>query len=61
MSSSTHIHKSPPDFSVDQLLEAWMVSIRRQLHKYPETSYDEFKSAAFIKEKLSELGIESTG
>ncbi|MGI9538466.1 MAG: M20 metallopeptidase family protein, partial [Desulfocapsaceae bacterium] len=42
-------------------LEAWMVSIRRQLHKYPETSYDEFKSAAFIKEKLSELGIESTG
>lgn len=61
MSSSTHIHKSPPDFSVDQSLEAWMVSIRRQLHKYPETSYDEFKSAAFIKEKLSELGIESTG
>ena len=38
-----------------------MISIRRHLHKYPETSYDEFQSAEFIKEKLSELGIESTG
>ena len=38
-----------------------MISIRRHLHKYPETSYDEFQSAEFIKEKLNELGIESTG
>lgn len=38
-----------------------MINIRRHLHKYPETSYDEFKCAELIKEKLGELGIESTG
>ena len=38
-----------------------MVEIRRYLHKYPETSYDEFKSAGFIQQKLGELGIESSG
>ena len=38
-----------------------MVEIRRHLHQYPETSYDEFKSAGFIQEKLGELGIESSG
>jgi hippurate hydrolase len=38
-----------------------MVAIRRHLHQYPETSYDEFKSADFIKKKLGELGVESSG
>lgn len=55
------MYKTPPNFSVDQSLEAWMVEIRRHLHQYPETSYDEFKSAGFIKEKLRELGIDSSG
>lgn len=36
-----------------------MIEIRRHLHKYPETSYDEFKSGAFIQQKLNELDIES--
>ncbi len=38
-----------------------MVEIRRYLHEYPETSYDEFKSAGYIQQKLSELGIDSSG
>ncbi|NNK14721.1 MAG: amidohydrolase [Desulfofustis sp.] len=38
-----------------------MMEIRRYLHQYPETSYDEFKSAGFIQQKLNELGIESSG
>ena len=38
-----------------------MMEIRRYLHQYPETSYDEFKSAGFIQQKLDELGIESSG
>ena len=38
-----------------------MIAIRRHLHKYPETSYDEFQSAEYIKKKLFELGIESIG
>lgn len=61
MSSSTHIHKNPPNFSVDHPLERWMIDIRRHLHKYPETSYDEFQSAEFIVAKLRELGIASNG
>ena len=59
MSRSSHVHQAPPDFSVNRSLEAWMIDIRRHLHKYPETSYDEFKSAEYIQEKLSELGIDS--
>ncbi len=38
-----------------------MIELRRHLHQYPETSYDEFKSAEFVRERLSELGIDSQG
>ena len=38
-----------------------MVGIRRHLHTYPETAYQEHRTAAFIREKLAEIGIESTG
>lgn len=38
-----------------------MTGIRRHLHKYPETSYDEYKCSEFIRDKLDEIGIESTG
>jgi len=38
-----------------------MVDIRRHLHTYPETSYDEYRTASFIEAKLSELGLSSTG
>ncbi len=31
--------------------------IRRQLHQYPETCYEEQKTAAMIREELSRLGI----
>jgi len=33
-------------------------SIRRHLHKYPELSYHEFRTAEFISQKLAALGIE---
>ncbi len=61
MSSSTHITPGLPDFGVDEALQKWMVQIRRHVHKYPETSYDEYRTAEYVREKLSELGIESTG
>lgn len=35
-----------------------LISIRRQLHKTPETDFEEVKTAAFIRQKLSEYGIE---
>ncbi len=38
-----------------------MIDIRRHLHACPETSYDEYQTASFIRAKLVELGIDSTG
>ncbi|MBU0943891.1 MAG: amidohydrolase [Proteobacteria bacterium] len=35
----------------------WMRTIRHHLHQSPELSFQEFKTAAYICEKLSELGI----
>ena len=37
-----------------------MIEIRRHLHRYPETSYDEYRTSDFIRAKLGELGIDST-
>ncbi len=45
----------------DGSLFEWMRAIRRYLHQYPEISYNELQTAAFIQEKLAELGIESVG
>lgn len=33
------------------------VAIRRHLHQYPELSYEEFKTQAYISEKLTQWGI----
>lgn len=38
-----------------EMLTSW----RRQLHMYPETAFEEHKTAAFIAEKLREIGIET--
>lgn len=61
MSSPGHIGADVPHFYVDQELHRWMVDIRRHLHTYPETSYNEHQTASFIRAKLSELGIDSSG
>jgi len=44
-------------YSVDTKLLAWMRAIRRQLHQYPELSFQEHKTSAFIQEKLRELDV----
>ncbi|MHC1742140.1 MAG: M20 family metallopeptidase [Syntrophobacteraceae bacterium] len=36
---------------------AWLVETRRALHRIPELGYREFKTAAFIAERLRELGV----
>lgn len=38
--------------------EAEMIEIRRHIHAHPELSNEEFKTTEFIKEKLTEYGIE---
>ncbi len=60
MSSSSHVPICPPDFLADASLETWMIEIRRHLHRYPETSYDEYRTSEYIRSKLAELGIDST-
>ncbi|MBC8208516.1 MAG: amidohydrolase [Desulfobulbaceae bacterium] len=40
-----------------QELTDWMRDIRRHLHRYPELSTQEFKTAQFISQKLDELDI----
>lgn len=37
-----------------------LISIRRQLHKIPETDFEEVKTSAFIRKKLDEFGIPYT-
>lgn len=44
---------------VDSELFDWIRSIRHYLHQIPEIAFQEFKTAAYICEKLSELGIVS--
>ncbi|MBE0582231.1 MAG: amidohydrolase [Desulfofustis sp.] len=45
------------DCGVDEDLRQWMLDIRRHLHRYPELSYEEHRTAAFIRQKLAERGI----
>lgn len=47
----------PPDFTPSSTLVAWLTGIRRHLHHHPELAYQEKHSAAFIVEKLNELGV----
>ncbi len=42
---------------VDQVLLEWIRNIRRNLHQYPELSYQEHRTSLLIQEKLTELGI----
>jgi metal-dependent amidase/aminoacylase/carboxypeptidase family protein len=34
-----------------------VVENRRHLHRYPELSFDEHETAAFVKARLNEMGI----
>jgi len=44
----------PADARLKQQLTQW----RQQLHRFPETGFEEFQTADFIAERLSELGLE---
>ena len=46
--------------SVPEEVYQHMVRVRRQIHKYPELAYEEYKTAALIEEELNKLGIEVT-
>lgn len=48
-------------FVVDRHLEQWIRHIRRHIHTFPELSFQEYHTAAYVQEKLKEIGIESRG
>ena len=48
-------------FVVDESLRNWIIEIRRHIHQYPELSFEEYRTAAFIQEKLAELGVTAQG
>ena len=39
-----------------KLLEPYIIEIRRKIHMYPETMYEEVNTAAFIREELRKIG-----
>jgi amidohydrolase len=38
-----------------------LIAVRRYLHQYPETDFEEVKTSAYIKEQLKKIGIEPKG
>lgn len=38
-------------------IEEELITIRRHLHKYPELSFQEYKTSNFVEQKLKEFGI----
>ena len=43
--------------SVDDSLVSWMQDIRRNLHQYPELSFNEHRTSLYIQDMLTELGV----
>lgn len=39
---------------LNEILKAW----RHELHRHPETAFEETRTAAFVAERLREMGIE---
>ncbi len=44
-------------FSVNEKLSLWIREIRRDIHTFPELSFQEIKTSNYIFQKLAELGI----
>ena len=38
-------------------MQAWIVNIRRQLHRFPELMYEEVKTSQLVRDTLDELQI----
>ncbi|NHJ01978.1 MAG: amidohydrolase [Candidatus Heimdallarchaeota archaeon] len=40
-------------------IESYIVEIRRNIHSYPETAFEEYKTAEYIEFKLQEIGYQT--
>lgn len=57
--SRSYLVSNDTDFlQVEADLNDWMVAVRRHIHQYPELSFKEHNTAAFIQEKLAEHGLD---
>jgi amidohydrolase len=45
--------------SETKTIESYIIDTRRHIHMYPETAYEEEKTAAFIDEELKKIGYET--
>lgn len=43
---------------IKELYQAWLVQTRRHLHQHPELSDQEYETQKFIKDRLTEMGVE---
>jgi amidohydrolase len=43
-----------------EALETWIIRLRREFHRYPELSFEEYETQKQILKNLGELGIEAT-
>lgn len=43
----------------EESLEAWIISLRREFHQYPELSFEEYETQKRILKFLGEMGIEA--
>ena len=48
-----------PSFSISPEWESWMINIRRDLHRCPELSFQEFKTGDYLEGRLQDLKISS--
>jgi len=47
------------DNMIEESLESWIIRIRREFHRYPELSFEEYETQKRILKILGEMGIEA--